>query len=67
MELAVVAKNKGDDDKIAQGLIKLMDEDKTLPWWFDPVNRHTWVQEFKEWSREVRWTPPPESPLSVYF
>lgn len=30
MELAVVAKNKGDDDKIAQGLIKLMDEDKHL-------------------------------------
>ena len=30
MELAVVAKNKGDDDKIAQGLIKLMDEDKTF-------------------------------------
>lgn len=50
-----------------QELDHWMDEDKTLPWWFDPVNRHTWVQEFKEWSREVRWTPPPESPLFVYF
>lgn len=30
MELAVVSKKKGDEDKIAQGLIKLMDEDQTF-------------------------------------
>ena len=30
MSLAVVPKNKGDEEKIAQGLIKLMDEDKTF-------------------------------------
>ena len=30
MSLAVVSKNKGDEDKIAQGLTKLMEEDKTL-------------------------------------
>ena len=30
MELAVVSNKKGDDEKIAQGLIKLMDEDKTF-------------------------------------
>lgn len=30
MSLAVVSKNKGDEDKIAQGLTKLMEEDKTF-------------------------------------
>ncbi len=30
MELAVVSQKKGDEDKIAQGLIKLMDEDQTF-------------------------------------
>ena len=30
MSLAVVPKSKGDDEKIAQGLIKLMEEDKTF-------------------------------------
>ena len=30
MSLAVVPKNKGDEDKITQGLVKLMEEDKTF-------------------------------------
>lgn len=44
MELAVVAKNKGDDDKIAQGLIKLMDEDKTFAF---EINKETRQQLLK--------------------
>lgn len=44
MELAVVAKNKGDDEKIAQGLMKLMDEDKTFAF---EINKETRQQLLK--------------------
>lgn len=44
MELAVVAKKKGDDEKIAQGLLKLMDEDKTFAF---EINKETRQQLLK--------------------
>lgn len=44
MELAVVSSKKGDDDKIAQGLIKLMDEDKTFTFY---INKETKQQLLK--------------------
>lgn len=33
-------------------LDRWMDEDKTLPFWFDPVNRESWMSAFEEWKSQ---------------
>ena len=40
-----------------------MDEDKDLPWWFDPVNRQTWEICCTQWAQQCNWKPEAHQPL----
>lgn len=44
-------------------LDKWMDEDKQLPFWFDPVNRASWVAQCRNWADKTGYVVDDESPL----
>lgn len=46
-------------------LDKWMDEDKQLPFWFDPVNRSSWVSQCRNWTEKTGYVVDENSPLSA--
>lgn len=44
-------------------LDKWMDEDKQLPFWFDPVNRESWKQQCRKWLSKTGYTLGNNHPL----
>jgi len=53
LHLAIEAKVKGEEDKLATGLTKLREEDPTFHWEFIPELRQTWVRGLGERHLEV--------------
>lgn len=44
-------------------LDKWMDEDKQLPFWFDPVNRSSWLEQCRLWVEKTGYVVADASPL----